>query len=147
MRSLLKRTLVSGITAALVASASIGVAASGAGRTEGATAIRSRPQSGVGQAVARTPGLRADVWPVTECGTYSGRGCSPTSARVDLERPTFSNPTNITNPLFPISTLESEPMPKRPPVWPRYRVAPASPFGEGGPARPSVRVLPPPTQR
>ena len=107
MRSLLKRTLVSGITAALVASASIGVAASGAGRTEAATASRSRPQSGVGQAVLRTSGLRADVWPVTECGTYSGRGCSPTSARVDLERPTFSNPTNITNPLFPISTLDS----------------------------------------
>ncbi len=46
-------------------------------------------------------------WPVTRCGTYSGKGCAPTSARVDVERPTFSNPTEITNPLFPISALDS----------------------------------------
>jgi hypothetical protein len=29
------------------------------------------------------------------------------AARVDLERPTFSNPTQITNPLLPISKLRS----------------------------------------
>ena len=46
-------------------------------------------------------------WPVTRCGTYSGEGCAPTSDRVDVERPTFSNPTEITNPLFPISALDS----------------------------------------
>ena len=46
-------------------------------------------------------------WPVTRCGTYSGDGCAATSDRVDLERPTFSNPTDITNPLFPISRLDS----------------------------------------
>jgi hypothetical protein len=42
-----------------------------------------------------------------ECGTYSGKGCAPTSQRVDIDRPKFSNPTRITNPLFPISALES----------------------------------------
>jgi len=46
-------------------------------------------------------------WPVTRCGTYSGKGCAPTSKRIDLERPTFSDPTHITNPLFPISALDS----------------------------------------
>lgn len=46
-------------------------------------------------------------WPVTRCGTYSGKGCAPTSDRVDVERPTFSNPTEITNPLFPITGLDS----------------------------------------
>jgi len=46
-------------------------------------------------------------WPVTRCGTYSGEGCAPTIERVDVDRPTFSDPTNITNPLFPISALDS----------------------------------------
>lgn len=46
-------------------------------------------------------------WPVTRCGTYSGEGCAPTGERVDVERPTFSRPTEITNPLFPISRLDS----------------------------------------
>lgn len=32
---------------------------------------------------------------------------APESQRVDLESPTFSNPTEITNPLFPISDLQS----------------------------------------
>ena len=41
------------------------------------------------------------------CGTYSGRGCAPPSARVDLQPPTFTHPTRITNPLFPISSLRS----------------------------------------
>jgi hypothetical protein len=39
------------------------------------------------------------------CGTESGEGCAPDSQRVDLAEPTFSNPTTITNPLFPISHL------------------------------------------
>ena len=43
----------------------------------------------------------------TECGTYSGRGCAPEAKRVDLARPAFSNPTKITNKLFPISNLHS----------------------------------------
>ncbi|MFY9263850.1 MAG: hypothetical protein WAO61_00240 [Solirubrobacterales bacterium] len=43
----------------------------------------------------------------TECGTYNGRGCAPAAERVDLEPPKFSNPTEITNPLFPIGKLKS----------------------------------------
>ena len=43
----------------------------------------------------------------TACGTDSGRGCAPSGDRVDLSRPTFSNSTQITNPLFPISRLRS----------------------------------------
>ena len=42
-----------------------------------------------------------------ECGTYSGTGCAPQRRRIDLAEPTFSNPTRITNPLFPISELGS----------------------------------------
>jgi hypothetical protein len=41
------------------------------------------------------------------CGTDSGVGCAPESERVDLAEPSFSDPTNITNPLFPISQLHS----------------------------------------
>jgi hypothetical protein len=50
---------------------------------------------------------QSDEWPVTECGTVDGKGCAPTRDRVDLVRPTFSNPTDITNPLFPVSKLDS----------------------------------------
>lgn len=49
------------------------------------------------------PAFRADP----ECGTYDGQGCAPNGERIDLDRPTFSDPTEITNPLFPISELES----------------------------------------
>jgi hypothetical protein len=41
------------------------------------------------------------------CGTESGTGCAPKSKRVDLAKPTFSDPTNVTNPLFPVSRQES----------------------------------------
>ena len=54
----------------------------------------------------RSPG-GATTFTSTACGTYSGRGCAPSASRVDLERPTFSSPTEITNPLFPISKLRS----------------------------------------
>jgi len=43
----------------------------------------------------------------TACGTYNGEGCAPKSTRVDLAVPSFSNSTEITNPLFPISRLRS----------------------------------------
>jgi hypothetical protein len=60
---------------------------------------------------AADPGMpgpdRSGEWPITECGTASGRGCAPTAKRVDLQRPTFSNPLAITNPLFPVSELRS----------------------------------------
>lgn len=50
---------------------------------------------------------RPALLPASGCGTYTGTGCGPASARVDLARPKFSHPTEITNPLFPISTIDS----------------------------------------
>jgi hypothetical protein len=48
-----------------------------------------------------------DATPNAECvPPEDGEGClptAPTSDRVDLDEPTFSNPTEITNPFFPIS--------------------------------------------
>src|SRR5919198_2215144 len=55
---------------------------------------------------SRSDALSADP-ALRRCGTYSGRGCAPANKRVDLARPSFSNPTRITNPLFPISRLHS----------------------------------------
>jgi hypothetical protein len=43
----------------------------------------------------------------SSCGTESGTGCAPEDKRVDLARPSFSDPTSITNPLFPVSRQES----------------------------------------
>src|SRR2546421_5061971 len=59
------------------------------------------------RAVGRPVDRGHDPWPITECGTYSGKGCAPTSSGVDLARPAFSHPTRITNPLYPISRLRS----------------------------------------
>jgi hypothetical protein len=50
---------------------------------------------------------RAATAAPTACGTESGEGCAPKSARVDLAEPVFSRPTEVTNPLFPISRLHS----------------------------------------
>jgi hypothetical protein len=58
--------------------------------------------------VATTRAGRSPAWlPPTPCGTSSGKGCAPDSDRVDLRRPRFTHPTDITNPLFPIGSLES----------------------------------------
>jgi len=43
----------------------------------------------------------------TVCGTDSGAGCAPDGDRVDLAEPSFSNPTTVTNPLFPASQQHS----------------------------------------
>jgi hypothetical protein len=43
----------------------------------------------------------------SSCGTESGSGCAPESKRVDLAKPAFSDPTNVTNPLFPVSNQGS----------------------------------------
>ena len=67
----------------------------------------------LGVGAATTGPLRADgirstgEWTSTECGTFTGKGCAPTRDRVDLVRPVFSKPTKITNPLFPLGTIES----------------------------------------
>ncbi len=67
------------------------------GSSAGATSDQSTPRS-FGQ-----PAFRAEA----ECGSYSGKGCAPEGDRIDIDPPRFSNPTEITNPLFPISELES----------------------------------------
>lgn len=91
-----RRNLVGALVAVL-----LGVACSSPGSGDGTGALA--------DASPAAPDLAGTTveWPVTRCGTYSGEGCAPTSERVDVERPTFSNPTEITNPLFPISTLDS----------------------------------------
>lgn len=68
----------------------------------GGVAIASRSTAS-NKTRARVAPARSDQsWTTTECGTYTGRGCSPTDQRVDLIRPEFSNPTAITNPYFPV---------------------------------------------
>jgi hypothetical protein len=57
--------------------------------------------AGAGQAVA------AERFAPPACGTFDGRGCAPPERRVDMARPSFSRPTEVTNPLFPISRLHS----------------------------------------
>ena len=52
-------------------------------------------------------GRPTELLPPTPCGTSSGRGCAPDTDRVDRQRPRFTHPTTITNPLFPISALGS----------------------------------------
>ena len=61
----------------------------------------------VGACNAKDERPAAETMPATPCGTYDGRGCAPSSERVDLAKPSFSHPTRIDNPLFPISKLRS----------------------------------------
>lgn len=59
----------------------------------------------LGLAQDATPAVDANCVPFVDA-----LGCLPTapeSARVDLVEPSFSDPTNITNPLFPINDLHS----------------------------------------
>ena len=41
------------------------------------------------------------------CGTESGTGCAPSSARIDLAVPVFTDPTRVDNPWNPIGELPS----------------------------------------
>jgi len=61
----------------------------------------------VAAAALASAGLALGAGASQGCGTYSGRGCAPAGARVDLARPSFTNPTRITNPLFSIGRLRS----------------------------------------
>jgi hypothetical protein len=54
-----------------------------------------------------TDALAASSSATQECATESGTGCGPKGERVDLAAPSFSDPTNVTNPLFPASKQES----------------------------------------
>ncbi len=78
----------------LAAALALGACDLGGGSGDGAKESKARPVS--------TPGFSA-----TECGTYSGRGCAPKGERVDLAPPSFSHPTEVTNPLNPIGGLRS----------------------------------------
>jgi uncharacterized membrane protein len=55
----------------------------------------------------KSPGTAIASSATQECGTESGTGCAPKSERIDLAKPSFSNPTNVTNPLFPVSRQKS----------------------------------------
>jgi len=75
--------------------------------TSACTDSSNTPAAGSGESTAGDAAGTTVEWPVTRCGTYDGEGCKPDADRIDLERPVFSNPTEITNPLFPISALNS----------------------------------------
>lgn len=64
-------------------------------------------ESEVATVSASSTSNASDEWPITECGTFDGRGCAPTDQRVDLDRPSFADPTRIDNPLFPVSSPSS----------------------------------------
>ena len=66
--------------------------------TPTSTAAATEDPAAMGQPTFRTE---------PRCGTYSGKGCAAESERIDLEPPSFANPTKITNPLFPIADLKS----------------------------------------
>jgi hypothetical protein len=75
--------------------------------TVGGAGCLSDGQAGAATTGQALPVARQVPWAITECGTYSGEGCAPTGERVDIARPNFSRPTEITNPLFPIGSLAS----------------------------------------
>lgn len=75
--------------------------------TSACTNTSTTPATSGGESTAGVAAGTTVEWPVTRCGTYDGEGCAPDADRVDLERPVFSNPTEIANPLFPISALNS----------------------------------------
>lgn len=80
-----RRTRAMALTGAVLA---LGMAACS---TPAKTTARPKPKTLIGASTA--------------CGTETGKGCAPVAKRVDLTMPVFSNPTRITNPLFPISSV------------------------------------------
>jgi hypothetical protein len=101
-----KRPAALAITAVAVTSCALLGGLLVAGRPTDGTRTTSNLLAAAVPAGSAVGGSSTD-WPLTECGTYSGKGCWPTTARVDLQKPTFSHSTDITNPLFPISRLHS----------------------------------------
>ena len=86
-----------GTAAALAAAVAIGAVAMTGCSDEGSSSTNVAPTATGQQLVAETI-AQPDV---------QGLPVAPPSERVDLESPTFSDPTNITNPLFPVSSQES----------------------------------------
>lgn len=75
------------------------------GAPPAAPAAPAAPASPAAPVVTAAPAVTLPA--ASTCGTDSGEGCAPDSARVDLAEPTFTNSTQVTNPLFPISQLHS----------------------------------------
>lgn len=73
----------------------------------GLLALTAGTLSGCGRTDPQMPECRRIV-PVeaSGCGVAAG-GCAPESQRIDLCQPTFTNPTQVTNLLFPISNQHS----------------------------------------
>jgi hypothetical protein len=63
--------------------------------------------SGSGSAAAGAPGTGATGSTIRQPAVPASIPVAPQSERVDLAMPTFSDPTSITNPLFPVSLQES----------------------------------------
>jgi len=100
-----KRTLIAVAVTAVVALGCVATALVASGGTETtvtAGAATNVASTSAGALAGAPAGLSA-----TGCDTYTGRGCSPTSKRVDTGTPSFSSSTEITNSLFPISRLQS----------------------------------------
>ena len=92
-RSVRLRRLVLGVTVAFVAAAC--TSDSDAASSSGSSGSTSGMTTGTGGTTIPQPIVPAHI-PV-----------APESERVDVEMPTFSDPTNITNPLFPVSSQDS----------------------------------------
>jgi hypothetical protein len=63
--------------------------------------------SGTGASTTTASSTRIPQPSVSDLNKLTRQRLAPNSARVDLTLPTFSNPSEITNPLFPISKLQS----------------------------------------
>jgi hypothetical protein len=94
-RSVRLRRLVLGVTVAFVAAAC--TSDSNVASSSGSSGSSSSPGTPTGATVTTVP------QPIVPAGIP----VAPESERVDLEMPTFSDPTNITNPLFPVSSQDS----------------------------------------
>lgn len=92
---------------ALLAGCTTATTACGGQAAPRATGSTPTTEAATTAATATGRPLVAEEWPITACGTYSGTGCAPVGSRVDLTKPAFSDPTSITNPLFPISRSRS----------------------------------------
>jgi hypothetical protein len=75
-----------------------------AGLLAGACTNNSSPGNGSSAEAASATSEKAEKIPQPTVGNFE---VSPDSERVDLNMPTFSDPTNITNPLFPVSKQDS----------------------------------------
>lgn len=85
----------------------VSLAIVGAGGANTTAAKGESPDKQANAASSPASTVAASSSPALYCATESGSGCAPRSDRVDLARPSFSDPTSVTNPLFPASKQES----------------------------------------